>query len=256
MSLQPSLYSFVDERQFLDSRIDRYVLPPARNFTIYRGTRNITDYSYENNRIVNRGVPLDQIEQVTHQRVPRMRVVENSNRSSEVRSDEVRIYRPPTANLRGVRVGEQNDAGIQPTRPAPDAPKPRVMVAPRPEVQSPRVVERQVTIEQRQTVKDQRNDTKRLQDIQRQELKRTPDPVEAKALETRHAEEVKTQQEIHRRQEQQLQNRQQIERRAVDATEPPPANRGNGRKEHKPKNKKPPGKPQVEAIPPPPPASN
>jgi hypothetical protein len=96
-------YSFVPERAFLETRVDRVILPPARNVTFIRNTRDITNIRVVNNRIMNNSVPVEHIEQVTGQRVQRFRVADvrtpgQAPRTAQVQGDQIRIFRP-AANL-------------------------------------------------------------------------------------------------------------------------------------------------------------
>jgi hypothetical protein len=98
-SIAPRAYSFVPERAFLESRVDRVIVPQARNLTFIRNTRDITSIRVINNRIVNQSVPVQRIEQVTGQRVQRFRVSEVRNpnqapRGAQVQGDQIRIFRP------------------------------------------------------------------------------------------------------------------------------------------------------------------
>ena len=67
---------FVEEHHFLEPRLHQVFIEPARNITIIERTRNVTDYVTINHHIVNRGLPVQRIEQVTGRRVERFRVSE------------------------------------------------------------------------------------------------------------------------------------------------------------------------------------
>jgi hypothetical protein len=268
LSLAPTTYSFVDERQFLESRIDRYIQPSARNVTIIQRTRNITDYGYENNRVINRGVPVERIEQITRRPVRRLEVTESQSRESQVGSDQVRIYRPAPEVLRSAPIAERNNEGIQrqprqyprgQVNPSTDQGRGRPNVAPMPApvqvVPSPRPsgrtdFDRVQEQQRRELERAAQEERKKLEQAQQQEA-RQPRQNSAQ-LQQQHQAELKAQQEMQQRQEQQMKNRLQIERQAQGA---PPASQkdkeNEARNKRNNKNKDKHNQDQGEASPPP-----
>ncbi|HZF11836.1 MAG TPA: DUF6600 domain-containing protein [Thermoanaerobaculia bacterium] len=109
-AIDPYAYSFVPERAFLRARVATVILPPARNVTFIRNTRDITRITVVNNRIVNQSLPVQRVEQVTGQRVQRYQIAETRNpaqapRGSQIQGDRINIFRPaatltrPQANV-------------------------------------------------------------------------------------------------------------------------------------------------------------
>jgi hypothetical protein len=95
--LAPTHYCFVEERSFLAPRVAAYVAPPARNVTIINNTTNITNYTVVNNKIVNRGVEAQHIEQVTGRRVQQYQVAAvatGTAHGSQVRGNQLSVFRP------------------------------------------------------------------------------------------------------------------------------------------------------------------
>lgn len=86
-------YTFVSEGAILSPRIETVILPTTRNTVIVRNTTNITNYTVINNRIINRGVDVHRIEQVTGRPVPRVAVA--SLATSEVGGRRGAFYQPP-----------------------------------------------------------------------------------------------------------------------------------------------------------------
>jgi hypothetical protein len=84
VAIAPSYYAFVAEGAILTPRLSAVIVAPTRNVTIIQNTTNITNYSVVNNRIVNNGVNVGRIEQVTGQPVPRVRT-----------ASQVALYQPP-----------------------------------------------------------------------------------------------------------------------------------------------------------------
>ena len=74
--IAPSWFCFVEERRILAPRVITYITPPARNVSLIQMTRNVTHYTVIQNRVVNRGIPVERIERVVARPVPRMRIVE------------------------------------------------------------------------------------------------------------------------------------------------------------------------------------
>jgi hypothetical protein len=97
VSLGPTHYCFVQERSFLASHLATYAEPQARNVTIINNTNNITNYTVVNNRVFNRGVEVQRVEQVTGQRVRSYQVAAvtaGSVRNSQVRGNQLTVFSP------------------------------------------------------------------------------------------------------------------------------------------------------------------
>ncbi|HKQ74307.1 MAG TPA: hypothetical protein VJ810_11500, partial [Blastocatellia bacterium] len=94
--VEPHWYSFVEERHFPADDLDVRRELPARNVTLLRETENATDYAEIGNRVINRSVSVDRIEQASGRTLLRRRVVESvSQRHGGVARDgEVAFYRP------------------------------------------------------------------------------------------------------------------------------------------------------------------
>jgi len=84
VAIAPGYYSFVSERAILEPRLSTVIVAPGRNVTIIRNTTNITNYSVVNNRVVNNGVSVQRIQQVTGRPVPRVST-----------ANQVGLYQPP-----------------------------------------------------------------------------------------------------------------------------------------------------------------
>jgi hypothetical protein len=97
--LQPSLYCFVEERHFVDPRIATVIVAPTQNITIINVTKNITNYTVNQNRVVNRSLPVEQLERAVGRPIPRARVVETSVSTGphrvQVQGNQIKVFRPP-----------------------------------------------------------------------------------------------------------------------------------------------------------------
>ena len=84
VAIAPAYYSFVSERAILEPRLSTVIVAPSQNVTIIKNTTNITNYSVVNNRVVNNGVSVQRIQQVTGRPVPRVSTAQ-----------QVGLYQPP-----------------------------------------------------------------------------------------------------------------------------------------------------------------
>jgi hypothetical protein len=227
IGIRPDAYSFVQERSFLDTRLSGHLIPPARNVTIIHNTTNITNYTYVDNRVVNRGVEVRRIEQVTGRRVRALRVAElRSRRGTEVADSELRIYRPERRQLDSVRVGPRANAGQRAeTPPGRDGRRPSAdrrdapdfEVAPRAE-RVPRTDTRQVARQERRAQEDlkryQADEKRQLEKLHGQEIGRARAQAERSQVEKRHRDEREALQQEQQSAGQQLEARQKAQRQA------------------------------------------
>jgi Family of unknown function (DUF6600) len=121
MHINPSWFCFVEEHRVLAPHVRTYIAPPARNVSLIQITQNVTHYAVIQNRVVNRGIPVEHIERVIARPVPRLRIVEAQ--APEVmqrakvreREREVVLFRPPTPPS----VGQPGARGQAPQRTPP-----------------------------------------------------------------------------------------------------------------------------------------
>lgn len=258
--IQPDVYSFVPERSFLEARLSAFLIPSARNVTLIRRTRNVTDYSYVDHRVVNRGVVLRNIEQATGRHVRQLRVGDARSRTrTEVGGTELRIYRPRKEQLDSVRVGPLTDAGRRPETPPAnrdrsspgrrDAPEfeiaPRVDRQPRPDARQLQNQERQ---RQQELEKYQVEEKRKLEKLHQQEMANVRVTTERDQVEKQHQAELKALEQEQRDAAQQLDARQKA-RRQADVQPPPaqakpPAEARPGDRQKEKKDKRGKGRPQ------------
>lgn len=121
VGIRPDSYSFVPERSFLEARISGFLEPAGRSRTIFRSTRNITNYSYSDNRVVNRGVDIERIERATGRQVQSLRISSDprAKTRTEVSAGELRIFRPERRQLDSVEVGPSTNRGERAEAPPP-----------------------------------------------------------------------------------------------------------------------------------------
>jgi hypothetical protein len=183
-AMQPSRYTFVEEHQFLEQRVERFILSPARNGTIIDGT-------------VNNGVPVELIERAIGRAVHQIRIsAALSAAGSGGSGDDISIYQPPNTRLQTVR-------------------------APRAAYATPATIQRQQRLEQAELMQQEDVDRRQLEKVHQREMTQSPDQVSGQEVARRHATELQLQEQGRQSAEQQLRARQQITRRAAASAEKP-----------------------------------
>jgi hypothetical protein len=74
VSLEPSTFVFVPEREFVASDVRRFAVPIERNEIVIRNTRNVTNYTVTGSRIVNRSVDPREVERAVGHSIAPQRV--------------------------------------------------------------------------------------------------------------------------------------------------------------------------------------
>jgi hypothetical protein len=89
-------YAFVQDRAFVDRGLALRVLPPRQNVTIINATSNVTYYTVVNQRVVNGGVAVGDIEQAVGRRLTRARTfdVDRADAPRRATANEVAVFRP------------------------------------------------------------------------------------------------------------------------------------------------------------------
>lgn len=173
VGIGPGAWCFVPDRHFLHHHVRRHFVPRHRADHCLRITRDVTDYGYDHDRVVDRGISVRDIERrigqpvkqhVIIDRAPQERPGRTIRRGNEVRvhrplfrlTEEARVMRPPVDD----RVGK-------PERQITEAQQPRA----RAEQDRPK-------LERRDRESDKRTDARRdaKDDVQLQnEQKQAPD---------------------------------------------------------------------------------
>jgi hypothetical protein len=74
--IDPRGYNFVDDRRFLDSRVDRYITPWDSNQRYLRASSAATRFTTYNGVTANRGLPVERVERSLRRAVPRVPIVD------------------------------------------------------------------------------------------------------------------------------------------------------------------------------------
>ena len=88
-------WNFVRGRDFMDSSLDRWVLPPERNVNIINYTHVDVNIHVKENHVINDGVGIDHVRQLTNRAVETHQL-KDAHRPDEARVDakDVVLYRP------------------------------------------------------------------------------------------------------------------------------------------------------------------
>jgi hypothetical protein len=111
----PSTYwVFVEGSHFYSDRMYRYILPPERNRSLIRTTVSKTEIIQRDNRIINRGVDIEEIRRISGEPVTKYQLEAALDLNhTRLEGDKVRIYRPEIERdslARPSRVMEKEEA--------------------------------------------------------------------------------------------------------------------------------------------------
>ena len=105
ISLQPSSWCFVNARYLVDPGLRAQIMPASRNVSLIQVTRNVTNYTYIDNRVINGGVRIETINRAVGRTIPRYRVADADPREvargGKVRGNEFLVARPDPSRGRG-----------------------------------------------------------------------------------------------------------------------------------------------------------
>jgi len=220
--IEPHWYSFIEERQFTARDLNRRLELPARNVTLLPRTQNVTSYAWAENRVVNRSISVERIEQAAGRPMPRQRVLDGGSpsRGVEVKGNDVVFYRPTI----------ERETTNRPPRQEPPLRKPDSSVE---------QLRRREETEQRKLETQQVREREALE--KRQRVERTQPPRQVRP------EEINRQQETERRaleaqkqrEQQVLRSRQEEQRKAQPAPTAPARQERKPVPERKPPERKP-----------------
>ncbi len=215
-SIRSNGWCFVEDRAFLETNVRASILPAARNARMIQITRNVTNYTVVQGRVVNRSLNVEQIERVVQKPIPRYRIVDEDRvpaARDRVRGSEVYMFRRSIAEA---------PAGRFPRTEA--APKPatgsgqRVGAAPAgpKSITMPELLQRQEA-ERRELISHQQNERTRLEQEHRREIQQPPQGKSVADLRREHEAERRNLEESAQQERQLLQRRHERERKAIGA---------------------------------------
>jgi hypothetical protein len=92
-AITAGFFTFVIERNMMTPDVSEVILPSARNVQIVPRTTNVTRYAVSDHRVINSGIDVRRIAQVTGRQVPRLRV--EAMTSGSPRGQRGAFYQPP-----------------------------------------------------------------------------------------------------------------------------------------------------------------
>lgn len=208
--VKPYWWCFTEERYLFETNLRRNIALPARNVTFLNITRNVTNYTVIQNRMVNRSIDIGQIERAVKRTVPRYNIVDRETAPTardRMRGNEIQMFRhqlaetPPTKtpprmepSQLAERPGQRPGAGVRPG-------------------EHPSRVEilKRLENDRRELNARQQEERSRLEEIHRGEIQRPPSWMSIREMRRQHEEEKRVldeQQEQERRSLQQRFERQ------------------------------------------------
>ncbi len=100
VGLPASAYVFVPARMFLQPKVAAYALPPGRVPGLFRSSRRYTRFRFDNDLIVNEGIPFVTVQQRIGRRIPRYQLVDLAPRywgrrpGTRFAANRIEIFRP------------------------------------------------------------------------------------------------------------------------------------------------------------------
>ncbi len=86
---------FVEGSHFYSDRMNRYILPPERNRSLIRTTVSKTEIVQRDNRIINRGVDVDEMRRISRDSINKYQLEDAGVLNpSRLEGNKIRIYRP------------------------------------------------------------------------------------------------------------------------------------------------------------------
>jgi hypothetical protein len=188
-------WNFVRGRDFMDGSLGRLVLPPDRNVTIINTTRIDVNIHVRENHVINDGVGIDHVRRLTNQAVEKHQL-KDARRPDEARVDarDVVLFRPQIRKNEAARPKEVLDKDQAAARMAQERRQPQQEQRQPPEQRQPQV--------QRQPGQMTRNapqaeeaslrlrhdqETRRLEQDQRNEVKEIRRKADAAKVSARNA---------------------------------------------------------------------
>ncbi|HZS07934.1 MAG TPA: DUF6600 domain-containing protein [Blastocatellia bacterium] len=215
--IEPFAYTFVEERYLPEGTLDQHLELAARNVTLLRGTRNVTNYESIENRVINRSVNVERIENATGRKVTQHRIVDTNPagvmNGEMVRGNEVITYRPAVTAVRP----ERAPRSVEPERGRP-----------------PADITRREETERRHLEQEQRRAQTDLERLHRREQQRSAGRPASDELRNQQERERRALNEQRQREQQVLRGRQETRRKVEPSPEgrsrPEPARKPAGRK--------------------------
>jgi hypothetical protein len=218
-------YSFVQDRSFVDRGVYQRVLPPAQNVTIINQTTNITNYTVVNNRVVDAGIPVANVERAVGRAIPRARTVDAVRVGAPVhaKAGEVAVYRPEVRAAAADARPAQGKSVVKGEAP------PAVLVARRKAAEQDRQTRGNTPEVTAKDVQERKPSAARQPQTPQENAKAAPQPT-AKAQQQQ---KVDAQAQVDQKQRNQQQADQQAAKHAAETQQAPAAQRAKDQEQQK-----------------------
>jgi hypothetical protein len=224
-------WSFVEERRLTDRRLRSHVVPEPRNVTLVRLTRDVTRYEVSKNRIIVRGVDINNVTRASGHAVPRYILRDEPSRKetgpARISAGDVYMYRPavreagPDRTPPGHARKEQPAPAPRPTATAPERPATPTRAMPTRPATAPRPAAGSEDPERAKLEEQLRREQAELEREHRKQTTRPPANVSREELQRRQEQELKAFREKADRERTLREARAKEERQRAKEAKPP-----------------------------------
>ncbi len=210
--IRPHWWCFVEERFLYERNLRNNIVLPARNVTFLSITKNVTNYTIIQNRVVNRSLSVEQIERSVRRPIPRYRIVDRDTIPTprdRVRGKEIYMFRHQLAEAAPARTPPR----VEPPKPMEGAGRGRVVGTPPGQRLSNRELLQRQESELRQLNTRYKDEREKLEKIHRKEVQRPPGWMSPKEIRKQHEAERRAIDEQHEQERKSLQQRHERERK-------------------------------------------
>ena len=118
-SIRRFSWNFVEEDRFCERNLKRYIVKPVRNVHIVNQTQNITNYSVQNNTVINKSLSFQQSQSKWGKAIPSFRIQDADRKTlSAITGNTLQLFRPKIESATPKITPDK----IAPPRPAPTDP--------------------------------------------------------------------------------------------------------------------------------------
>ena len=207
--ISPQGWSFVKEQYLFAPNLRPHLATPARNAALIRTTRNVTNYTVVQNRIIDRSLNLDEIERVIGRSIPRFRIVDRDQAPTvhdRIKGNEIYMFRHHIVEPPAGRASRP-----EPPRAAPGERR-RTGTGPQKALSGPELLKRQES-ERQQLNADHESQRADLKDEHREELQHPAKGVSLQNLRKEHEAERRGLEDQIRQEKKLLEERHERERK-------------------------------------------
>ncbi len=178
-------WCFTEERLLFEPNLRNNIVLPARNVTFLNITRNVTNYTIIQNRVVNRSLSVEQVERSVKRSIPRYSIVDRDTAPSardRVRGNEISMFRHQLAEPAPTRTPPR----MEPSKPVERPDRRPGVATPSGQRPSPPEISQRQESDRRQLNTRQQEERTKLEEEHRRELQRPPTWVSPKEIRKQH----------------------------------------------------------------------